>query len=84
MNYDETHNEENPATKLVRFEFVELIVRIAQKMYASIEHGAIPLPQAIEKIVNNHLVPCYEHDLSFWVDFREKQLHSIDVQDMFI
>lgn len=71
VNYDQTGNiEDNPTTELVRYEFIELIVRIAKKLYPNESSS-----DAIEMVIFDHLEPLYEKDLSIWANFREQKLH---------
>ena len=78
VNYDATKNyDDNPTSELVRYEFIELITRIAQKLYPN-----STLPVALRKVIEDHLVAIYKKDEHDFSSFRA-QLYTVEVQDMY-
>jgi hypothetical protein len=74
VNYDATKNQsDNPTSELVRYEFIELITRISQKLLPN-----LPLPVALRKVIEDHLVPIYKKDEHDFSSFRT-HLYTVEV-----
>jgi len=64
---------------LVRFEFWEYLVRIASFKYREAVKSTLTCSQAFEKLIIEKLIPSKPEP---WQGFRDKQLWTIDVNDM--
>ena len=53
VNFDETSNEENSAKELVRYEFVEILVRIAHKLHASSKNFGNTVAEVLSKLISD-------------------------------
>jgi len=86
VNYDATGNtDDNPNKELVRYEFVELIIRIAKKLYAdpSTAKNPMSIDQAIHRVLDHHLMPVFRHDRKLFTNFRNGALYTVEVTDLF-
>ena len=70
-NFEEEDQDGNDDNALVRFEFLEIIVRIAQCKF--IEYGTMTdLAEATEKLIVEHILPMQSSQLIEWQGFRDK------------
>ena len=69
-------DDEPDAKGLVRYEFWDVLVRIAHQKY--VESGAIPPQQvarALHRLINEHILPVLRtQKLPAWQPFREKHI----------
>lgn len=69
-----------PERDLSRFEFFEIIVRMASAKYK--ECGkADTYTEAVRQLIENDLLPFYS--VSKWQDWRENYLWTLDINDVF-
>lgn len=81
-NYDEAAQSDNDESSLCRYEFFEIICRMAKTKY--VESGKVKrVSDAIEKLIDKFIIPnsveVYEYQ-----PFREKKLWNLDVEDMLV
>ena len=78
VNFDATKNfEENPTKEIVRYEFTEMITRIAHKLYPTLH-----LPLALRRVIDDHLLPVYCKDFKDFFEFR-KHLYTLEVDNLY-
>jgi len=66
-NFEEEQQEENPDKALIRFEFIELLVRIAREKYW--KTGVTKtVTEAFEKLLKDKVQPVSQHEE--WEPFR--------------
>ncbi len=74
VNYDKTGNtEDNPNSELVRYEFIEILARIAEKLYPT-----SILSLALKKVIEDHLLPVYKKDFHDFSSFYAN-LYTLEV-----
>jgi hypothetical protein len=57
-NYEYDENGNNSGRKLNRYEFIEILIRLAKGKY--IDFGKMKsLPQAVQKLFNEHVFPMF-------------------------
>lgn len=72
-------SEDNPTNALSRFEFLEIILRLAQSKYK--ETGiCATYEEAMSKLLEEHIFPYANPDP--WQEFRDELLWTIDVNDV--
>jgi NLR family CARD domain-containing protein 3 len=71
VNFEEVKTDENPDKLLTRYEFLELIVRVAGEKFVK-PRKIRNYPDAIEKLITDHILPYYE--TAPWQDFRDDEL----------
>lgn len=75
-NYEVVANDENPDRLLCRYEFFELLLRIANAKYR--ETGLVStFNEAFKKLLNENVFPNFE--VSPWQEFRDHELWSYEV-----
>lgn len=78
-NFEAIEQENNDDNALCRYEFLEILVRIAQGKY--IVYGQEKdLGRALEKLLVEHIFPYHEH-LGSWELWRREELWCVDVQE---
>ena len=58
VNFEEVHTDENPDKLLIRYEFLELIVRVANEKFVK-PKKIRKVPDAIEKLITDNILPNY-------------------------
>ena len=73
--------DDNPDNELIRFEFMEILVRIADVKYkkAGITNT---FAESTLKLIYDVLLPWFDREQGHWGDFRITKLWSIDVDDL--
>jgi hypothetical protein len=80
-NYEENDLEDNDDSSLCRFEFAEIIVRMAKTKYY--EKGTVStIAEAVEKLITNYIIP-NSCEMMLWQEFREVLLWTLEVDDLF-
>lgn len=77
-NVSDSNNENmNPANAMIRYEFIEFLVRMSKYKYK--EAGlAATIAESFEKLLNELVLPYHELNCRDWSIFREKYLlHTI-------
>lgn len=79
VNYDTQYQDLNDVYTLCRYEFVEILPRLAyDKFYIT---GKVPtMHQALEKLVQEHILP-NNHEQISWQTFRSNHVWNLDVDD---
>ena len=84
-NYDADTDSWNDSTALLRYEFFEVLVRIARRKY--IENGELEDDEsyrALHRLVNIHILPILQHNkLPEWQPFRDNLLWKREVHEFF-
>ena len=80
-NYDEAGLEDNEENSLCRYEFLEILVRLAKTKYH--EKGICKtISASLEKILYEHVLP--NHAMSIMgQQFRDDQLWTLEIDDLF-
>ena len=73
--------EENDDTGLCRFEYVEIITRMAKRKYLE-SNICSTIAEAVEKILTEHIIPNTIAPMD-GKEFRENQLWTLEVDDLF-
>jgi len=78
-NFEVEKTDDNPDKGLIRFEFLELLVRVAKvKLH---QPGLVPtLAEAVEKVIAEHILPVAEYHE--WQGFRDHVLYTVEVNDV--
>ena len=75
-NFTAEGDDYNESQKLVRYEFLEILVRIAGEKF--VKHGNLSqenYARALHKLVNEHILPVVNQQrLPSWAPFRTKYL----------
>ena len=80
-NYEEIDLEENPDKSLCRYEFYEIIVRIAQEKYVK-SCTSRNLMEAVGRVLNENIFK-YSDFVIPGQQWRDDYLWSIEVDDLF-
>lgn len=79
-NVELENQEENPDKELIRFEFMELLVRIANVKFR--QPGIVATyAEAMEMFIEKNIIPGSNH--YEWQGFREETLYTVEVNDVF-
>jgi len=79
-NYEVEQQANNPDKALIRFEFIELLVRISRVKY--LQSGASSTyAEAFQQLLDEHIFPNSEFATE-WQGFRDEQLYTVDVNDV--
>ena len=74
------HQDLNSKMELCRYEFYEILVRIANERYVN-KGICSKIHNALELLINDHVLPF--SNPGPWQEFRDKILWTIDVNDLF-
>lgn len=76
-------NDYNPGDKLCRFEFWEILCRLAQQKFMLRESTihCTTFAEGLEKLLTEYILKNFTPDS--WQDFRNKELWTIDVNDLY-
>ncbi len=78
-NYEIDDQSDNPDQALIRFEFIELLVRIAIEKYK--KRGMFNTAfQSFEHLILTNIIPASNY--KEWHPFRETNLYTVDVNDV--
>lgn len=81
VNYEEEDLSQNDDNSLVRFEFMEIIVRMAKIKFFQ-QGKCDSVAEATEMMIKEFIIPnSIEH--MEWQGFREKDLWTLEVDDLF-
>ena len=80
-NFEMDDLEENDDTGLCRFEYVEIIARMAKRKYLE-SSICSTIGEAVEKILTEHIIPNTIAPMD-GKEFRENQLWTLEVDDLF-
>ena len=73
-------NDENPQNELVRFEFFEILLRVANVKYR--ETGICgTYSEALDKLIKENVYANYKAHP--WQEFRDEELWTVEVNDVF-
>lgn len=80
-NYElEDHNDQNPNRELCRYEFYEILLRIAKAKYK--DQGVCSnLSESLELLIKDLVIP--NSHPGKWQEFRDRKLWTIEVNDIF-
>ena len=80
-NFEAENQPNNPDKQLIRFEFIELLVRIAATKFK--EAGITKTyTESFEKLWEENILPISE--MRLWQGFRDAQLYTVEVNDLFL
>lgn len=80
VNYEETRLEVNDENKLCRYEFAEIITRMAKIKYVDAgKHPHVYL--SVEQLITKHIIPNMNKKME-WQPFRDKHLWRLDIDDI--
>lgn len=79
-NFDPNHFAANNERMLVRYEFVEVIARLARVKYCE-KNPNITMSQAIEKIITDHVLPNFYTPFDHH-NWRLEYLYNLEINDM--
>jgi len=80
-NFEEEDLEENDDNSLCRFEFLEIIARMAKQKY--FERGVCKtVAESVEKLLVDFIIPNSIESME-WQLFRDNQLWTLEVDDLF-
>lgn len=79
-NFEEIDMDQNDDNSLCRFEFMEMIVRMAKGKYMDFGNMT-SLSEATRRLIKEHILPM-ERKLVPWARFREEEMHQNDVNDL--
>jgi hypothetical protein len=79
VNFEEVDQGDNPNKALIRFEFIEMLVRMAKDKY--FRPGiASSVTEAFEMVIEKNLMPItVAHE---WHGWREKELWTVECNDV--
>ena len=81
VNFEGEAQDDNPDRALIRFEFVELLVRVAKEKY--FRTGACAtVAEAFEKLLATNVSPLCREEVHAWQGFREDKLYTLEVNDV--
>ena len=75
---DDDQNDDNA---LIRFEFLEIFVRIAQCKYIEFGKMNITISQAVSRLLQNHILPMHQK-FTPWQSWRTNELYCYQVSDL--
>ena len=79
-NFEMEDQEDNPDKALIRFEFIELLLRISKEKYQ--KTGEAPTQAAaFELLLERNVRPTSNHEE--WQGFRSDKLYSVEVNEVF-
>lgn len=77
-NFEQVNQVNNPDKNLIRFEFIELLVRIAGAKFR--ERVCKTWTDSFEKLWEENVLPITE--MHTWQGFRDEQLYTVEVNDV--
>ena len=81
VNYEEVDLEENDDNSLCRYEFLEIIVRMAKIKYK--DKGVCEtVAEATQKLIEEYIIPNSKEHMP-WQGFRKNRLWNLDCDDLF-
>ena len=81
-NYEEFDQEGNDDNALVRFEFIEMLLRLSKAKY--VDTGELSsISESLEKIFVAHIMPM-EEKLIAYQKWRYEQLHTNEINDLLL
>ena len=81
VNVELENQDHNPDKELMRFEFIELLVRIANEKFCRFG-PCTSFFQAFKTLMDVHIIPNGEQH--HWQEFRETDIWTIDVNDVLL
>lgn len=78
-NYEVEAQDENPDKQLMRFEFIEILLRIAREKYLT-AGPAKTIDEAYQMILEKHVMPASR--AGEWKDWRLRVLYTVEVNDV--
>lgn len=79
VNFEAEDQGENPDKALIRFEFIEILVRIARDKYLK-SRIADNIVEAFEMLMDNNFLP--GSNVDEWQTWRENELWTVEVNDI--
>lgn len=80
-NFEEVDLDNNDDKSLCRYEYLEILVRLAKIKY--FDRGAEPtVAKALERLLKQHILPNHCMELP-WMPFRKTRLWKLEVDDLF-
>jgi len=80
-NFDEKRQVENPDRFMCRYEFYEIIPRIAEKKYLD-SNICKTLPEAVEMVLKENLLKHFDSIIP-WHEWRVDHLWNINIDDLY-
>ena len=80
-NFEEEDLEQNDDNSLVRFEFLEILVRIAKCKYYD-KKKTRSITEALERLITTLIIPNSQEPME-WQAFRDDSLWCLEVDDLF-
>ena len=80
-NFEETDQEGNDDRALIRFEFLEILVRIVRGKYIETKRLKT-VAEGLEKLLQEHILPTKDA-VYMWSSFRENILWEYHVNELF-
>jgi hypothetical protein len=71
----------NDDKDLCRYEFLEIIVRIAKIKYIENSKYAMSIAEATKKIIDEHIIPNFTPNIK-WQEFRDEELWELEVDEL--
>ncbi len=84
VNYDGTNSEFNDSNELVRYEFLEILIRLANMKYVQKGNlGENANARAFKRLINEHILPI-ESKVLFpaWQSFRDEHIWTFEVNKL--
>ena len=83
VNFEGEAQDDNPDKALIRFEFIELLVRVAKEKYRA-GGPCATVAEAFEMLLDRNVLPQYREEAQVWQGFRDDLLYTVEVNDLFL
>ena len=80
VNFDDDQVEGNPQRAICRYEFMEMLVRLAASKYIKDKKSEMTHAEALDKFISEDLLKHYT--LPPWQEFRDKELWTKEVDSV--
>jgi hypothetical protein len=82
VNFEGEEQDDNPDKALIRFEFIELLIRVAKEKYMK-SGECKSLTSALERLFDVNIMKLCEEALENWQGFRDDHLYTVEINDVF-
>ena len=80
VNFDDEQVEGNPLRAICRYEFMEMVVRLASSKYIRGPKAEMSYSEAVQKFIEQDLLKHYS--MPAWQEFRDKELWTKEVDSV--